>query len=449
MEPDVALAARPEAFVAAIEAALAASSPEAVARRRGLARTTPGRQGRSGCSNSSAEGWTGSRADPRLCLPVFFFSVPTEGWLGTPRRSFGGGLAARGHEVTVLAPKNGSVGESRRPGWSSAASSRETSCRRRSPIPSRPGGMHASSPRKASTSSSRTSRRPRSAFAVGRRRRRSCSCSMPRRRASSASSAPSSAQASGSSPRTPSRLRSASGAAGRRRGRPGPRPQRVQPFTAPRGPRPGRHAHQDCAGPRRHRAVLPRRRGLPPAAPGARRRRPHAPDGAPPRAAHGDPPGSSAPSRFWAGRCHVRRAGSGSLSGALPRLAAELGVSERVLSVGPVGDDRRLSDWYRAADLFVLPTTAYEGSGWRLSRRSPRERRWSGRRSAPRRVLGRLDPRIVAQTADPEVGRDDGEGARLRDHGGVRLAFPRLYGGALGLGYAVGAWEKALEEARR
>jgi glycosyltransferase involved in cell wall biosynthesis len=37
MEPDVTLADRPEAFVAAIESALAASSPEAVARRRATA----------------------------------------------------------------------------------------------------------------------------------------------------------------------------------------------------------------------------------------------------------------------------------------------------------------------------------------------------------------------------------------------------------------------------
>jgi glycosyltransferase involved in cell wall biosynthesis len=144
-------------------------------------------------------------------------------------------------------------------------------------------------------------------------------------------------------------------------------------------------------------------------------------------------------------------AGSGSLTGALPRLAAELGVSDRVLFVGPVGDDRRLADWYRAADLFVLPTTAYEGFGMATVEALASGTSVVGTAiGATPEVLGPLDPRLVAPSADPgalaaaitealDFATTDEFATRSRAYAEERFA----------LGSAIGAWEKALEEARR
>lgn len=143
-------------------------------------------------------------------------------------------------------------------------------------------------------------------------------------------------------------------------------------------------------------------------------------------------------------------AGSGSLSGALPRLAAELGIAERVLFVGPVRDDARLADWYRAADLFVLPTTAYEGFGMAtveaLASGTPVVGTAVG---ATPEVLGPLDPRLVSTSADPEplaaaitdalgFAAGDEFSARCRAYVEERYA----------LGSAIARWEEALEEAR-
>jgi glycosyltransferase involved in cell wall biosynthesis len=54
--------------------------------------------------------------------------------------------------------------------------------------------------------------------------------------------------------------------------------------------------------------------------------------------------------------------GGGLLTHELRRLSVELGIDARVRFVGRVRDEELL-DWYRAADLFVLPTIAYEGFG--------------------------------------------------------------------------------------
>jgi glycosyltransferase involved in cell wall biosynthesis len=144
-------------------------------------------------------------------------------------------------------------------------------------------------------------------------------------------------------------------------------------------------------------------------------------------------------------------AGSGSLSGALPRLAAELGIAERVLFVGSVGDDARLADWYRAADLFVLPTTAYEGFGMAtveaLASGTPVVGTAVG---ATPEVLAPLDPRLVSSSADPEslataiadalgFATTEEFSARCRAYVEERYA----------LGSAISTWEEALEEARR
>jgi glycosyltransferase involved in cell wall biosynthesis len=54
--------------------------------------------------------------------------------------------------------------------------------------------------------------------------------------------------------------------------------------------------------------------------------------------------------------------GGGSLAQPLRALAHELGIEGRVRFAGRVPENE-LPDWYRAADLFVLPTTDYEGFG--------------------------------------------------------------------------------------
>lgn len=144
-------------------------------------------------------------------------------------------------------------------------------------------------------------------------------------------------------------------------------------------------------------------------------------------------------------------AGTGSLAGDLPRLAAELGLGERVLFVGPVSDDSRLADWYRAADLFVLPTTAYEGFGMAtveaLASGTPVVGTAIG---ATPELLAPLDPRLVAPTADPDAlaavigealdfATTEEFASRCRAHTDERY----------GLGSAIAAWEAALEETCR
>jgi glycosyltransferase involved in cell wall biosynthesis len=144
-------------------------------------------------------------------------------------------------------------------------------------------------------------------------------------------------------------------------------------------------------------------------------------------------------------------AGSGSLSETLPRLAAELGVAERVLFVGRVADDARLADWYRAADLFVLPTTAYEGFGMAtveaLASGTPVVGTAVG---ATPEVLAPLDPRLVAASPDPAplaaavmdaigFATTDEFSARCRAYAEERYA----------LGSAIATWEEALEGACR
>jgi glycosyltransferase involved in cell wall biosynthesis len=144
-------------------------------------------------------------------------------------------------------------------------------------------------------------------------------------------------------------------------------------------------------------------------------------------------------------------AGSGSMSDELPRLAAALGIAERVLFVGPVSDDARLADWYRAADLFVLPTTAYEGFGMAtveaLASGTPVVGTAIG---ATPELLAPLDPRLIAPTADPQAlaasiaqaldfATTEDFAARCRARTEERF----------GLASAVTAWEEALEEARR
>ena len=143
-------------------------------------------------------------------------------------------------------------------------------------------------------------------------------------------------------------------------------------------------------------------------------------------------------------------AGTGSLAGDLPRLAAELLVAERVLFVGRVADDERLADWYQAADLSVLPTSAYEGFGMAAARGSRAGRPWSAPQSAPpraarpaRRPPGRssADPTALASAIGDALGfaTTTDFGVRCRDYAEQRFAA----------GSAISAWEEALAEVCR
>jgi len=59
---------------------------------------------------------------------------------------------------------------------------------------------------------------------------------------------------------------------------------------------------------------------------------------------------------------HLAVVGDGMLAPGLRRVANELGLADRVHFAGLVAEPE-LVDWYRAADLFVLPSIAYEGFG--------------------------------------------------------------------------------------
>jgi glycosyltransferase involved in cell wall biosynthesis len=95
--------------------------------------------------------------------------------------------------------------------------------------------------------------------------------------------------------------------------------------------------------------------------------------------------------------------GIGSLGERLRRLSSDLGLEGRVRFVGHVSDDQ-LRDWYRAADLFVLPTVAYEGFGMAtveaLASGTPVVGTPVG---ATPELLRPLDPRLVARGSESEA----------------------------------------------
>ena len=94
--------------------------------------------------------------------------------------------------------------------------------------------------------------------------------------------------------------------------------------------------------------------------------------------------------------------GGGMLTDELARLSSRLGLDGRVRFVGRVSEDE-LRDWYRAADLFVLPTVAYEGFGMvtleALASGTPVVGTPAG---ATPQLLEPLDQRLVARGSNPE-----------------------------------------------
>jgi glycosyltransferase involved in cell wall biosynthesis len=137
--------------------------------------------------------------------------------------------------------------------------------------------------------------------------------------------------------------------------------------------------------------------------------------------------------------------GSGSLERPLRKLAVELGLGDVVDFRGRV-PDAELVDWYRAADLFVLPTIAYEGFGMvtveALASGVPVVGTPVG---ATPELLEPLDKRLIARTADAE-GLAEAIRAALRLAGpGLRTACREYACAEFAWSRVMDAWEKALE----
>jgi glycosyltransferase involved in cell wall biosynthesis len=95
--------------------------------------------------------------------------------------------------------------------------------------------------------------------------------------------------------------------------------------------------------------------------------------------------------------------GEGTLAPTLRRVAEELGLADRVHFAGLVSEPE-LVDWYRAADLFVLPTVAYEGFGLATAEALACGTPVVGTPvGATPELLMPLDPRLVARAPDDEA----------------------------------------------
>jgi glycosyltransferase involved in cell wall biosynthesis len=142
-------------------------------------------------------------------------------------------------------------------------------------------------------------------------------------------------------------------------------------------------------------------------------------------------------------------AGTGPLYATLRRLAVDLGVAENVRFLGNVSDGD-LVEWYGAADLFVLPTVAYEGFGMATAEALAAGLPVVGTPiGATPELLETLDARLVSEGTDPgslaraivaaldRVGEELRQ--RCRDYAVTRLSWEVVIPG----------WEAALEETIR
>jgi glycosyltransferase involved in cell wall biosynthesis len=140
--------------------------------------------------------------------------------------------------------------------------------------------------------------------------------------------------------------------------------------------------------------------------------------------------------------------GGGLLTNELRALGSALGLNGHVRFVGQVKEDELL-DWYRAADLFVLPTVAYEGFGMAtveaLASGTPVVGTPAG---ATPELLEPLDPRLVARGSDADslavairdalAFVDDDFRRRCREYAVARFSW----------GQVTRAWEKELAALR-
>jgi glycosyltransferase involved in cell wall biosynthesis len=144
-------------------------------------------------------------------------------------------------------------------------------------------------------------------------------------------------------------------------------------------------------------------------------------------------------------RVNLAVVGGGLLTTEFQRLSSELGIDGQVRFLGRVAEEE-LPDWYRAADLFVLPTVAYEGFGLvtveALATGTPVVGTPTG---ATPELLEPIDPRLVARGSDPDslavairealAFTDDDFRARCRSYALARFDWDHV----------TGAWEEALE----
>jgi glycosyltransferase involved in cell wall biosynthesis len=136
--------------------------------------------------------------------------------------------------------------------------------------------------------------------------------------------------------------------------------------------------------------------------------------------------------------------GGGLLTNEFRHLSSKLGIDDRVRFLGRVPEEQ-LPDWYRAADLFVLPTVAYEGFGMvtieALASGTPVVGTPAG---ATPELLEPLDPRLVTRDSDPNslavaireavIFIDEDFRARCREYALACFDWDRV----------MGAWEDAL-----
>lgn len=146
-------------------------------------------------------------------------------------------------------------------------------------------------------------------------------------------------------------------------------------------------------------------------------------------------------------RLRVALAGTGPLRERLLQTRAAAGVESRVALLGRVSDDD-LVDWYRAADLFVLPTLAYEGFGMATIEALASGTPVVGTRvGATPELLAPLDERLLAAGTTAEA-----LAAAIRR--GLALLTPELRDRSRALALerhsweaAIPAWERELEAA--
>ena len=135
-------------------------------------------------------------------------------------------------------------------------------------------------------------------------------------------------------------------------------------------------------------------------------------------------------------------AGSGGRGSELSALRDRLGLEERVDLIGRVSDGD-LALWYRAADLFVLPTVAYEGFGLATAEALASGTPVVGTRvGATPELLEPLDPRLLARGTGPE---ELAEAIRT----GLRLATPEFRARCRDYALARLSWETVLPEWER